>query len=393
MARKPKDYDITRKTPRLKLKPRVAAYFRRITDDTSLGYRRTLKGPGRWVVRQRQPGQDAYKESTLDAVADDEAAADGLNILSYDQALDRVAKTVAMIGSTMPTTHRAFDAWVDRKCAGKPHKRQKDYRSAAERHKKGIPDIPLDKVKPSIISTYHRSYLDGVDGMDDRALRSRKATADRALAEVMAAFNLAVHDNALPVDSRLWRVSKFGLKEAGNSRTIRLTIDEIRKLRDHIVCPDLDDLVVFAAETGARPGEIISARVRDFDADEQSIRLTGKTGQRDVMLSSTALGVIRRRIRGTNDPLKHIFTRPDGKPWGSAHHDLGYAFQRARDAAGINPEATLYCLRHSAISAMLERGASTIFVAQQTGTSAKMIESNYAKFIPDYGRSMIGGLV
>ena len=49
--------------------------------------------------------------------------------------------------------------------------------------------------------------------------------------------------------------------------------------------------------------------------------------------------------------------------------------------AGLDPEATFYSLRHASITRMLKAGVPTQAVAEHHGTSARMIETNYAKFV------------
>ena len=52
MARKVRSNDIDNRTSRLKLTPRKKPYsFTSIGPGIALGYRRTIKGGGRWVVR------------------------------------------------------------------------------------------------------------------------------------------------------------------------------------------------------------------------------------------------------------------------------------------------------------------------------------------------------
>ena len=48
----------------------------------------------------------------------------------------------------------------------------------------------------------------------------------------------------------------------------------------------------------------------------------------------------------------------------------------------LDPEATFYSLRHASITRMLKAGVPTQAVAEHHGTSARMIETNYAKFVP-----------
>jgi hypothetical protein len=52
------------------------------------------------------------------------------------------------------------------------------------------------------------------------------------------------------------------------------------------------------------------------------------------------------------------------------------------DRARLDPGATFYSLRHASITRMLKAGVPTQAVAAHHGTSARMVEANYAKFVP-----------
>jgi len=51
--------------------------------------------------------------------------------------------------------------------------------------------------------------------------------------------------------------------------------------------------------------------------------------------------------------------------------------------AGIDPKTTFYALRHAYISHALKVGVPAKAVADHCGTSLRMIEANYAKFMPE----------
>ena len=78
--------------------------------------------------------------------------------------------------------------------------------------------------------------------------------------------------------------------------------------------------------------------------------------------------------------LDLLFLTADGRPWGESLHKRPFA--AAVREAGLDPEATFYSLRHASITRMLKAGVPTQAVAEHHGTSALMIETNYAKFLP-----------
>ncbi len=72
---------------RATLDPRDKPYFVRVTDSVHLGYRKG-KSVRRWIVRWRASA--GYMSHTFrGAIPDDEIPANGLTVLSYEQALMR----------------------------------------------------------------------------------------------------------------------------------------------------------------------------------------------------------------------------------------------------------------------------------------------------------------
>jgi integrase len=196
------------------------------------------------------------------------------------------------------------------------------------------------------------------------------------LATVKAAFNLAFNTGRV-VDDRAWRrVQAF--KGAGESRKIILSDAELQRLVD--ACePALRELVLIGAWVGARLGEITAARVRDLDVGKAMLRISGKTGGREIHLPPAPLALLRKLASGKR-PDGYLLTTSEGGPWTKSLHTRRFAAAVAR--AGLDPDTTFYALRHSYISRALVAGVPTKAVAIHCGTSVMMIERYYAKFIP-----------
>ncbi len=63
--------------------------------------------------------------------------------------------------------------------------------------------------------------------------------------------------------------------------------------------------------------------------------------------------------------------------WGRAFDDV--AARLKADSKPLDPEATLYSLRHTRITAWIVDGLSATEIGQRTDTSARMIEQHYAR--------------
>ncbi len=219
-----------------------------------------------------------------------------------------------------------------------------------------------------------RNSLVRLDGNDEDVRRSRD-TANRVFATARAAANYAFH-NELVADDRAWRrVKQF--RGVSTARRVILSEAEQRLLVD--ACgPGLRELVMAGCFTGCRLGELTSANVEDFNASDATLRVSGKVGVRELYLPRGAVELFSRlaRGRGPSDPL---FTNGHGERWTKSLHARPFA--AAVGKAGLDPATTYYALRHTFISTALVRGVPTQAVGDHCGTSATMIERNYAKFV------------
>ena len=73
-------------------------------------------------------------------------------------------------------------------------------------------------------------------------------------------------------------------------------------------------------------------------------------------------------------PKAYIFTRANGMPW---EKHSWKKFKDIAKSAGITSEPTLYSIRHSVITDMIEQGTDYGTVAILAGTSVRIIEKNY----------------
>ena len=117
---------LTTREARKKLPARDKPYFHELRRGLALGYRKGSAG-GSWLLREFKPnaGQDsrgAYVQRRL-GVADDELAADGVSVLSWEHA------TSLALGEERPTVTKpgkltladAAQAYFDTRTATTPH--------------------------------------------------------------------------------------------------------------------------------------------------------------------------------------------------------------------------------------------------------------------------------
>ena len=113
--------------------------------------------------------------------------------------------------------------------------------------------------------------------------------------------------------------------------------------------------------------------------------MDGKTGPRDVYLSDKALSHFKKLARGKL-PTAYLHTKEDGMPWGSSHQHR--PMREAVKTAKLPRGAMFYTLRHTHISRALLAGVNAQVVAENCGTSVRMIEKHYGKFLKSDRRAM-----
>lgn len=216
-------------------------------------------------------------------------------------------------------------------------------------------------------------------------LGGAKSSQNRNLTALKAALNLAVtHSRVNPSVAQQWRAVKAH-KDADGRRALFLDLKQRRALLD--ACEgSARDLVEAAMLTGARPGEIANLKRADFEPRTGTAKFKGKTGTRDVPLSSSALKLFKRLAKGKL-PEAFLLTQDDGRQW--KRWDWDDHVREAVAAANLPKGVVLYTLRHSFITEALSGGMTTFDVARLTGTSLVMIEKHYGHLVAGSARERL----
>ncbi len=243
-------------------------------------------------------------------------------------------------------------------------------------------NIPLAKLQASAITSWR-----------DKAAKDRKPdTVNRLVNILKAALNRAWKDDRLVADDTAWRMVKR--LKGGSARKIFLTAADARTLLSHCEPEAFRRLVQAALLTGARFGELVNLRVHQFDGSTGTLDIAGgKTGARSVYLSNEAVAFFASIAIGRNANT-FLLPRTDGAQWGKNHHQR--PFDAAVTAAKLPAETTFYALRHTHISLALLVGVNIQVLSENTGTSVRMIEHHYGKFLRADRRAMfdkVKGLV
>lgn len=148
------------------------------------------------------------------------------------------------------------------------------------------------------------------------------------------------------------------------------------------------NLILIACNTGMRPSELKNLRWRDISpaTDREgnaivTLFVQGK-GKSRRLVAPKAVGDYIERIRAiakASGPDDRVFTTITGEPTKSLYKALIediLIYTGLREGAHGVPRST-YCFRHTYATFRLGAGVDVYFLAEQMGTSVKMIEDHY----------------
>jgi integrase len=253
---------------------------------------------------------------------------------------------------------------------------------------KGLGDFEV----ATLTLTQLQKWRDGMvkrEKDDPDAERRSRDTANRVLSNLKAALNFVYADDANGIlTDKAWRALK-GFKAVGASRLDHFSEAEVLKLiekareQEH----EFGDLLEAGFYSGARYGELAMLDVRHFDAHRAQIAIPGgKTGARFTTLTKEAVQFFKRVVHDKK-PSDVLLPRADGERWGKSEQHR--RMKDALKAAELPETASFYVLRHTHISRAIERGMPLTLIAENVGTSLKMIEENYGKFIAQTRRELV----
>ncbi len=384
MARTLKDAKLDTRSARKTLKRRPEPHWRSLSPGLAIGYRKLTTG-GTWIARHYTP-QEGRRFHALGA-ADDIADADGEHILSFAQAQD-IARAWFSDLARGPagdlTVKQACVSYVDFLRAER--KTADDTRARLEKH---VYPTLGHRAIPALTKTEIDQWKRGMvrrDPDDPEVERRSKDSANRVLTMLKAALNRAFddEDNRIHTDAAWRRVKPF--EDVGRARQVHLDAAESNRLID--VCAGaLRNLVTAALLTGARaPHELIDLKVRAFRADLGTLSVDGKTGPRDIVLTKEAIRFFQQLTAGRL-PDAMLLPKDDGKRWAKNHHTR--PMQEAVERAKLPSDCTIYSLRHTYASQSILAGMNLKLLAENMGTSIRMLEVHYGKFIAASRRKLV----
>jgi integrase len=424
MARSIKSKKLDSRTARRAIPQGKATHWLPISRGRALGYRRGRKF-GMWVARF--DAENLRREEKL-GEADDVLDADGAQIFSFAQALERAQQffvsALAEATGEMPRggPYSVADA-------------VKDYLKSLEN--RGAPDHPgavydfQRNVIPQLgaieVSRLTRPRIEGWRAklaerprlsmkkpkkdapsdppkpMNDEQKRQRRATTNRTVRRLVAALNYALATGKVNANPMNWKLAPFENAEVARSEYLT----EAQQREFVAACsaePDFQNLVLAGLHTGCRLGELARLRVKDFVASSNTVYVEqSKSGNpRHVFLDDQATQFCKR-LANNRGPDELLLPRSKtGKVNASRKTHTGRVswdknsvklpMRRACSKSKIQ-RLGFHQLRHSFSTRLLTRGVPMKIVAQQLGhTSVRMLEKHYGHLVDEHLQQVISAL-
>jgi integrase len=201
------------------------------------------------------------------------------------------------------------------------------------------------------------------------------STVNRYRSLVSSIYSFAVRTGRLQLNP-VARVKRF---RENASRVRYLKPDEEVRLRLAILatCPGREAEVDLALYTGMRRGEQFKLKWADVDLERGILTVNGKTGQRHIVVNSSASAALEKLKTGA----KSGFVCPEATA--EAKRDNRRWFERAVKKAGIE-NCRWHDLRHTFASRLVMAGVDIRTVQELLGHRSILMTMRYAHLSPDH---------
>jgi len=327
-------------------------------------------------------------------IADDYADANGVDVMTFRQAQDAARSPAATAVGSFTVAAAVAYYLKTRKAQGR--------NIASSEGKANAHIMPIlgalecaKLTRDRLREWHHGIALTPLKASKEKdpavAAKRRRSTANRVLTTLKAILNLCYKENKIDSD-KAWRaLEPFG--DADSVRDRWLARDETQRLVN--ACGgDFRTLVKGALLTGARYGQLASAKVFHFNAEGGTLRLETRKGRNGkvktyyAFLNAEAVKFFSGLCagRGRDD---FIF-RNAGDPWSEG--DQIRLINEACKNACLVPRITFHGLRHTyaSLSLMAKPPLSLLILSRNFGHSdTKQVEKTYGHLAATHVREAI----
>jgi integrase len=368
--------DLSKVKSRAALKPRREPYWHKISQSNHLGFRKLNQdSQGTWLARTYDNQTLKKPQKSLGSFSE---FPDNLRFEIAQKAAQEWFTHLGRGGSTEEVTiQNVCDNYVEHL---KQKGNEKGSIDASKRFKAYVLDdsrfanTPLSKLTPRLVQAWrNRLSNEPTKAGKNKGKKRSDSSLNRDMTPFRAALNLA-KDQRHTTDDFAWSKTLRPIKDADKSRDIYLNYSELNSII--AVAPhDLAQFIKFSTLIPLRPGAIAQLTASDFNKAQRTlfIPFDKANAKRKIPIGDRLFSFLEEATKNKL-PKALIFTRSNGAPW---EKHSWKQFKEIAKLAGIKSEPTLYSIRHSIITDLIELGTDYGTVAIWAGTSIRVIEKNY----------------
>ncbi|GAB4285978.1 MAG: site-specific integrase [Candidatus Dojkabacteria bacterium] len=145
-----------------------------------------------------------------------------------------------------------------------------------------------------------------------------------------------------------------------------LSQEEVKMIIENIENIKHKSIISLIYSAGLRISEVVNLKIRDIDSHRMTIKIIHSKNRRDryVTLSDKVLILLREYYKRYK-PKKYIFEGQKGLKYST--RSIQEIFKKALVNAGIKKKATVYTLRHSYATHLIEQGVDIRIVQELLG--------------------------
>lgn len=377
-------------TQRQRLAVRRDPHWHKVGNGQFIGFRKMTTTSGQWSARYRHPEtlKQEYK-----ALGDLGHIRDADRFTAAKQAAEEWFVHLGRGGSTKANTVKdGCNAYIDHL---KMEKGERVSADVERRFKQYVLDDPLfGNIELAKLTEKHiKVWLNKLkrrpsqSGPNRGEMRS-SSSLNRDITPFRAALNYCLSEKMTTVS--VWAQVLKPIPGADKRRQIILSKTELTALIKAAPA-DLSIFIRALSSIPLRPGAMANLRVKDFNrvTNQLTITIDKAAAGREVGLPENTALIFSSLTKGKL-PSAHLFTRDNGRPW--EKDSWKNVFKNSARAAGLKEETTIYALRHTGITSLIEVGLPTLTIAQISGTSVRMIEKNYGHLTDRMSRTALAKL-
>ena len=382
-----------------------------LIEGLAIGYRKGKRG-GSWFAR-RHEGGIKYSYEPL-GTADDAVEADGIEVLTCDQAKERAEQWFRrknqeeagrVVVDEKYTVADAMGDYLKEKNREKP-KAQYTAEQVMNAHilPSSLAKIPLSKLNHDHVKRWRDALLEAaprnrtrkgqpqafrkIDTSDPDVMRKRRSTVNRIFTVMRAGLNFA-HEEGRVANKAAWeRIKPF--RKVDVPRVEWLTLEEAKRVVAYCADSDFRQIVQGGLITAARYEELCLMKVGDFNAETEQVFIPfSKNGEaRYIDLKPEDVAFFTELTHGR--PLNEfMFLRADGDAWSESEQKR--RIDEAVKAAGIAKHAPFHvATRHTWATNAARAGVPLQTIMYRLGhKDIRTTMRHYAHHCPSHSRDQI----